>query len=63
VTGITRRRSGATALVIAKQFYVREKWPSMSISLMAVFMVNIISRTAVWALYRPLFNLTEKLSK
>jgi hypothetical protein len=54
---------GATALVIAKQFYVREKWPNLSISLMAVVMVDIAGRTAVWALYRPLFDLTEKLNK
>jgi hypothetical protein len=54
---------GATALVIAKQFYVREKWPNLSITLVAVVMVDIISRTAVWALYRPIFDLTEKLNK
>lgn len=54
---------GATALVIAKQFYVGEKWPNLSISLMAVVMVDIISRTIVWALYRPLFDMAEKLSK
>jgi hypothetical protein len=54
---------GATALVIAKQFYVREKWPNLSISLVAVVLVDIVGRTAVWALYRPLLDLTEKLNK
>ncbi len=54
---------GATALVIAKQFYVRQKWPNLSITLVAVVMVDIISRGMVWALYRPLFDLTEKLNK
>jgi hypothetical protein len=54
---------GATAMVIAKQFYVREKWPNLSISLMAVVMADIISRTIVWALYRPLFDMAEKLNK
>lgn len=54
---------GATALVIAKQFFVREKWPNLSISLMAVVMVDILSRTVVWALYRPIFDMTEKLNK
>jgi hypothetical protein len=54
---------GATALVITKQFFVREKWPNLSISLVAVVIVDIISRTAVWALYRPIFDLTEKLNK
>lgn len=54
---------GATVVVIAKQFYVREKWPNLSITLMAVVMVDIISRAIVWALYRPIFDLTERLSK
>jgi len=54
---------GATLLVIAKQFFVREKWPNLSISLVAVVMLDIITRTTVWALYRPIFDLTEKLNK
>ena len=54
---------GATALVIAKQFYMREKWPNLCISLVAVVMVDIISQTTVWALYRPLFEMAEKLNK
>jgi hypothetical protein len=54
---------GATALVITKQFYVRQKWPNLSITLVAVVMVDIISRGIVWALYRPIFDLTEKLNK
>jgi type II secretory pathway component PulF len=54
---------GTTALLIAKQFYVREKWPSLSITLAAVVMAAIIGNGIVRALYRPLFDLTEKLSK
>jgi hypothetical protein len=54
---------GATALVIAKQFFVRQKWVSLSITLAAVVMVDIISRGTVWALYRPLFEMMEKLNK
>lgn len=54
---------GATAVVIAKQFYAREKWPNLSITLMAVVIADITSRVIVWALYRPIFDLTEKLSK
>lgn len=54
---------GATAVVIAKQFYVREKWPNLSITLMAIVMVDIISRAIVSALYRPIFDMTERLSK
>ena len=54
---------GTTAVVIAKQFYVREKWPNLSISLVAVVLVDIVGRTAVWALYRPLFDMVEKLNK
>jgi len=54
---------GAAALVIAKQFLVREKWVSLSITLAAVVMVNIIRGVTVWALYQPLFDMMEKLSK
>jgi hypothetical protein len=54
---------GATALVIAKQFYVREKWPSLGITLGAVLVVEIMSRGTLWVLYRPIFEFTEKLKK
>jgi hypothetical protein len=54
---------GATALVIVKQFYMREKWPNLSITRVAVVMVDVISRTIVWALYHPLFEFMEKLNK
>jgi hypothetical protein len=54
---------GAAALVIAKQFYVRQKWISLSITLAAVLVVDIISRGTVWALYQPLFDVMEKLNK
>ena len=54
---------GATAVVIAKQFYVREKWPNLSITLTAVLVVDLISRGIIWALYRPLFEFMEKVNK
>jgi len=54
---------GAAALVIAKQFFVREKWVSLSITLVAVVTVDIISRGIIWALYQPLFDMMEKLNK
>ena len=54
---------GAAALVIAKQFFVREKWISLSITLAAALMADIISQGTVWALYHPLFDMAEKLSK
>jgi hypothetical protein len=54
---------GATALVIAKQFYVRQKWISLGITLAAALVVDIISQGTVWALYHPLREFTEKLNK
>jgi type II secretory pathway component PulF len=54
---------GAAALVLAKQFYVRQKWPNLSITLAAVLVVDIISRGIVWVLYRPLFEFMEKVNK
>jgi len=42
---------------------VREKWTSLSITLAAVLVVDIISRGIVWALYHPLFEFMEKVNK
>ena len=55
--------AGPAALVLAKEFYVREKWPNLSITLAAVLVVDIISRVIVSALYRPLFEFMEKVNK
>lgn len=55
--------AGPAALVLAKQFYVRQKWISLSITLASLLVVDIISREIVSALYRPLFEFTEKLNK
>lgn len=54
---------GACILVIVKQFYIREKWANISATLAATVVLNIISNGIVNALYRPLFDLTEKLNK
>jgi hypothetical protein len=54
---------GAVVLLIGKQFSVREKWPNLSITLATVVVVSIIGSWIVRALYRPIFDLTEKLSK
>jgi type II secretory pathway component PulF len=54
---------GVTALLIAKQFYVREKWISLGTTLGAALVVEIISRGTIWALYRPMFAMAEKLNK
>lgn len=54
---------GTTALLIAKQFYMRAKWISLSITLASVVMVAIIDGGIVRALYRPLFEMAEKLNK
>lgn len=54
---------GAIALVIAKQFYVREKWISLGITLGAALVVEIMSRGTLWVLYRPLVAFTERPNK
>jgi hypothetical protein len=54
---------GAAALVILKQFYVRQKWVSLTITLSAVVVVDVISSGIVRALYHPLFDLMEKLNR
>lgn len=55
--------AGPAAVVLAKQFYVREKWISISITLAAVLVVDIVSRGIVSELYRPLFEFSEKVNK
>lgn len=54
---------GAIALVIAKQFYVREKWISLGITLGAALVVEIMSRGTLWVLYRPLVAFMERPNK
>ena len=51
------------ALVITKQFFVRDKWMSVSVTLAATVAVSLISEGIVRALYRPLFDMAEKLNK
>lgn len=55
--------AGPAAVVLAKQFYVREKWPNLSITLAAVLVVDIVSRVIVSELYRPLLEFSEKVNK
>ncbi|HEY5028855.1 MAG TPA: hypothetical protein VIK39_10635, partial [Candidatus Angelobacter sp.] len=55
--------AGAAALVIAKQFFVRQKWISLTITLAAVVVVDVVSSGIVRALYRPLLDYMEKLNK
>jgi hypothetical protein len=52
---------GLAALVITKQFFVRDKWMSVSVTLAAIVAVSLIG--IVRALYRPPFDMAEKLSK
>jgi type II secretory pathway component PulF len=54
---------GAAILVIAKQYFVREKWANISATLGAVLIADFVANLSVRALYRPLWDLTEKLSK
>lgn len=54
---------GMAALVITKQFFVRDKWMSVSVTLAAIVAVSLISEGIVRALYRPLFDMAERLSK
>ena len=54
---------GAAVLVIAKQFYVREKWINITTTLGTVWVLDIISNGIIRALYRPLLDIMEKLSK
>ena len=54
---------GAAVLVIAKQYYVRDKWVNISVTLGAVLVADFVSDLAVNALYRPLWDFMGKISK
>src|SRR5258708_31519869 len=54
---------GLAALIITKQFFVRDKWMSVSVTLASTVAVSLISEGIVRALYRPLFDMVEKLNK
>jgi hypothetical protein len=55
--------AGAAAVVLAKQFYIREKWISLTITLAATLVVEVASNGIVRALYSPLFDFMEKVNK
>jgi hypothetical protein len=54
---------GIAALVITKQFFVRDKWFSVSLTLAAAVAVGLVGEGISRALYRPLFDMMEKLNK
>jgi hypothetical protein len=54
---------GAAALLITKQFFVRRKWISLTITLGVTVAVDVISNGIVRELYRPVLDFTEKLNK
>jgi hypothetical protein len=54
---------GIAALVITKQFFVRNKWFSVSLTLAAAVAVGLVGEGISRALYRPLLDYMEKLNK
>ena len=54
---------GIAALVITKQFFVRDKWFSVSLTLAAAVAVSLIGYGIARTLYQPMFDLMEKLNK
>ena len=54
---------GAAVLVIAKQYFVREKWVNISITMGTVLVADFIANMSINALYGPILDLPEKLSK
>jgi len=54
---------GAAIAMIVKQFFVRDKWINLSITFITALAVDLAGSGIVRVLYRPLFDLMEKLSK
>jgi len=49
--------------VVAKQFFVRDKVVSLTITFATTVTAAILSGEIVKALYRPMFDLIEKLNR
>jgi hypothetical protein len=54
---------GASGVVIAKQFFVRDRWINLSITFITALAVDLVGSGIVRSLYRPIFDLIEKLNK
>jgi hypothetical protein len=54
---------GALALVVAKQFFIRNKWQNITVTCAATIFVMIVGSAMVQALYRPVFDMIEKLNR
>ncbi len=54
---------GGIAVMIAKQFYVRDLWRNLAITFGLLAIMEALSNAIVRALYAPVFAFTEKLSK
>jgi glucan phosphoethanolaminetransferase (alkaline phosphatase superfamily) len=54
---------GAVVLIIGKQFFVRDKWISLTLTLAVTVVIAVVSNVITRALYRPFFDLVDKLSK
>jgi len=53
----------AIGVVIAKQYYVWEKWRNLAVTLALTAMIEFFSNLILNALYRPIFDMGEKLGK
>ncbi len=54
---------GAAVFVVAKQFFVRQKWVRLGFTAAVALSVYLVSWEVVIALYAPLYDISEKLSK
>jgi hypothetical protein len=54
---------GAIGVVIAKQYYVRQRWRNLEITFAVTVVMEVLSKAIITALYRPILEFTEKLSK
>jgi hypothetical protein len=54
---------GAAVFVVAKQFFVRQKWVRLGFTAAVALSVYLVSWEVVIALYAPLEAISEKLSK
>jgi len=54
---------GAATLVIAKQYFVRDRWANISVTLGTALAADFVRNMIFSSLYWPILDLMEKLSK
>jgi hypothetical protein len=54
---------GAVALLLAKQFFIRDKWKSLALTFATIALAHFAANGVIQALYRPLFEMAQQVAR